>query len=174
MFETKRACRHRWGRLQRIGWAAGISLTACATFGANAQIADVPPRPKIIIAPTLEAQPSTLFELDIRIEGESALPQGTYLEIRGLPQFVTLSGGRALSRRSWSVPLDALANLKLQLPEHAFGKSDLDLRLVTKSYVVVAFATTRLIVAPAGAVMADTSTNTDTQASGSTPTVLKP
>ncbi len=174
MFETKRACPHGWRRLRHTGWAAGMALAACATFAANAQVANAPSRPKIIIAPILKAQPSTPFELDIRIEGESALPQGTYLEIRGLPQLVTLSAGKALSRRSWSVPLDALAKLKLQLPEQASGKSNVDLRLVTKSYVVVAFATTELIVAPAGEVTANPGTKTDTPSNGSTPTAIEP
>ena len=136
-----------------IGWATCLAITVSVVAnGAYAQLSEMPARPKIIVASTLTAAPSAPVDLDIRIEFQHLVANGAYLEIRGLPPFATLSGGRALGKKSWSLPLDALPNLKLQLPEQASGRSELDLRLITKSYVVIAFASTELIIEPVSVV----------------------
>jgi hypothetical protein len=76
------------------------------------------------------------------------VPEGTYLEIRGLPEFVTVSAGHVGNRRSWALPLHALDGLKFQITDRVPGKWELDLRLVTKKDVVVAFASAQLIIEP--------------------------
>ena len=138
-----------------IGWAIGLAMSACPANVAYAQLSEMPARPKIIVASTLTAAPSALFDLNIRIESQDLVPMGAYLEIRGLPQFATLSAGQALSRRSWALPLELLSNLTMQVPAQATGRWELDLRLVTRSSVGIAFASTALIIEPAPVVAGD-------------------
>ena len=105
-------------------------------------------RPKIIAASVLAAKPATQIDFDISIISGDLVPPESFLEIRGLPPFITLSAGKALSARSWALPLDTLSNLKMQVPADASGRLDLELLLVTNEQVI-AFANLELIIGPA-------------------------
>ena len=105
-------------------------------------------RPKIIAASILAAKPATQIDFDISIISGDLVSPESFLEIRGLPSFITLSAGKALSDRSWALPLDTLSNLKMQLPADASGRLELELLLVTNDQVI-AFASSELIIGPA-------------------------
>ncbi len=102
-------------------------------------------RPKIIAASALEAKPATQIDFDISIISADLAPPESVLEVRGLPPLATLSAGKALSDRSWALPLDALSNLKMQVPPDASGRLELELVIISNDQVV-AFASSELII----------------------------
>ena len=104
-------------------------------------------QPKIIAASALEAKPATQIDFHISIISADLAPPESVLEIRGLPPLVTLSAGKALRDRSWALPLDALSNLKMQVPADASGRLELELVIISNDQVV-AFASSELIIDP--------------------------
>jgi len=97
-------------------------------------------RVSITVAPLTLAAPSSKTQLPIQVGPQDALPKNSFIRVRGLPLFASLSDGYVLSPGIWSVPLIGLPGLTIQVPAGAQGKSDVVLDLVTVEGRVLAEA----------------------------------
>jgi hypothetical protein len=105
--------------------------------------------PRVTVAPNIVVEPATRAPLPITVGPADALPNRSFLRLRGLPPTVSLSDGHAIAPGAWAIPLNALPGLHLNVPTGASGKSDLSLSLVGEDGQSLAEATAALIVAPA-------------------------
>src|SRR5882757_8809476 len=58
---------------------------------------------QIVLAPTIAASPAAQSPLTIGIGPPGALPNNSFVRVRGLPPTVSLSDGYAIAPGSWSV-----------------------------------------------------------------------
>jgi hypothetical protein len=121
---------------------AGLSLS---TIGAGAQTS----KPIINIARVILAEPAVETPLPIQIGPADAIPQQTFLRIRGLPATATLSEGHSIAAGSWAIPLTGLARLKILTPVGASGRSEITISLVAIDGKTLSEAKATLLVAPA-------------------------
>src|SRR5262245_57358754 len=99
--------RARWPRA--LALALGITLAAGALQWSAAQRRD---GPRIIVAPTILAEPASQAALIIQVGPPEALPSNSFLRLRGFPASVSLTEGHAIAPGSWAIPLFGLATLK--------------------------------------------------------------
>jgi hypothetical protein len=131
--------------------ALGLTLLLLGPIGAAAQDSV---RPKLVIPPLLETEAASESSLEIRLAGP-AVPNGSIVEINGLPPSVSLSHGKSVGKGRWDVPVAALDQLKLIVPAEVSGRSELIVTLVTSTYVVLAEEMSSLVVAPPRAAAAE-------------------
>jgi Cu-Zn family superoxide dismutase len=132
-----------------IGIAAGaISLLGSWVRPASAQDAQ---RVYISVAPLMHATPDSKAQLPIQIGPQGAIPQDSFIRIRGLPPFAALSDGYVVTAGSWSVPLPAARRLAIVVPAKAQGRSEIAIDVVRADGSVLAQAKTVLVVASTAA-----------------------
>ena len=99
--------------------------------------------PPVLSSPALlEAIPGEPVTLPIALDGTDGVPARSIIAISGLPQGSTLSSGRSYGEDEWNLKTDDIGDVQLVLPRTASGVAKLIIQLV----------------APDGAVMADTAT----------------
>jgi hypothetical protein len=99
--------------------------------------------PPVLSSPALlEATTGEPVILPIALDGTDGVPARSIIAISGLPQGSTLSSGRRYGENEWNLKTDDIGDLQLVLPKTASGVAKLIIQLV----------------APDGAVMADTAT----------------
>lgn len=101
---------------------------------------------QIAVAPTVAAEPASMALLPIKVSPTDALPKNTFIRVRGLPPTVSLSEGYVTAPGAWSVPINALANLKMIVPVGVSGRSELSISLVAEDGAVLAQAQTILAI----------------------------
>jgi hypothetical protein len=105
--------------------------------------------PRITVAPAIVAQPASQVPLPIQVGPPDALPHNSFLRLRGLPPTISLTEGHALGPGSWAIPLVGLPALKANVPAGVSGRSEIIISLVGVDGVLLAEATTALVVGPA-------------------------
>jgi Bacterial SH3 domain len=99
--------------------------------------------PAVLSAPaTLEATAGDDVTFPIALDGTDGVPARSIIAISGLPQGSALSSGRPYGEMGWNLKPDEIGDLRLVLPKTASGEAKLLIQLV----------------APDGAVIADTAT----------------
>ena len=97
----------------------------------------------VLSAPaTLEATAGGEIAFPIALDGTDGVPARSIIAIRGLPQESKLSSGRPYGETEWNLKTDEIGDLHLVLPHTASGEAKLIIQLV----------------APDGAIIADTAT----------------
>lgn len=104
-------------------------------------------RPGIAVAPLTRAEPASWTRLQIEVGPHEALPKASFVRIRGLPPAASVPQGHAITAGAWAVPLVALPDLVIGLPEGLSGSSDVAITLVTADGGVLAESKTKLVVA---------------------------
>jgi hypothetical protein len=100
------------------------------------------PRPVLSAPTTLEATAGEDVAFPIALDGTDGVPARSIIAISGLPQGSTLSSGRAYGEAEWNLKTDEIGDLHLVLPHTASGETKLIIQLI----------------APNGAIIADTAT----------------
>jgi superoxide dismutase, Cu-Zn family len=132
-----------------IGIAAGtIGLLDSWVWPAAAQDAQ---RVFITVAPLMHAVPDSKAQLPIQVGPQGAIPQDSFIRVRGLPPFAALSDGYVVTAGSWSVPLPAARRLAIVVPAKAQGRSEIAIEVVRADGGVLAQAKTVLVIASAAA-----------------------
>ena len=103
----------------------------------------------ITIAPLTYAAPDSKTQLSIQVGPQDAVPQNSFIRVRGLPPFVGLSDGYVLTAGSWSVPLLAAQRLAILVPAGTQGRSEIAIDVVKVDGGVLAQAKTVLVIAAA-------------------------
>ena len=99
--------------------------------------------PAVLSAPaTLEATAGEDVIFPIALDGTDGVPARSIIAISGLPQGSALSSGRPYGETEWNLKSDEIGDLHLVLPSTASGEAKVTIQLV----------------APDGAVLADTAT----------------
>jgi hypothetical protein len=133
----------RWHAANRLrGFTAALLLCLAATVPARAD-----QRLKIETLSLFVAEPGSSAELEVRVGPTEALPKNAYVRIRGLPASATISDGFAVTPGVWSVPLAALATLRVALPRGVSGRSELTISLLDMDGKVLAETRSALVVA---------------------------
>jgi TPR repeat protein len=140
-------------RRRRVTWFAGTLMAlAHATAAAAAsdpegatrlaQVSEL----RIDVAPMLVAQEASQLALRIELGPAGAVPQLSFLRLRGLPPVVSLSEGHSVGPGSWAVPLNTLPRLKANVPAGVAGRSNLVVSLLSIDGRLLAETTTVLVV----------------------------
>jgi Cu-Zn family superoxide dismutase len=133
-----------------VGLAAGTTLAVHLALGTWMWPvwAQETQRVSITVAPLTLAAPSSKTQLSIKVGSRDALPKNSFIRVRGLPLFASLSDGYVLAAGTWSVPLSAAPGLTILVPVGAQGKSEVVIELVNIDGSVLAEAKTELVIAP--------------------------
>jgi hypothetical protein len=128
---------------------ASHDMSANSTHLETPKLAETPriEPARIIIAPTIVAEPSAQTPLEVRVEPFGGVPPNTSLQFWGLPPAISLSEGRATAG-AWVVPTLELSNLKMNVATDVLGSRDVTLTLVGVDGKVLATARTALVIAP--------------------------
>jgi hypothetical protein len=126
-------------------WASGELAVAQPHPGSLLQLAQRSD-PRLFVAPSIVAPAASQVPLDIEVISAEAAPKQSFVRVRGLPPFVSLSEGYPLGPGSWAVPLQALPKLKANVPAGATARADLVVTLVSIEGTVLAQTTTTFIV----------------------------
>jgi hypothetical protein len=102
--------------------------------------------PQIVVATMIRAETESQTLLPIQINPPGAVPSNSFIRLRGLPPTISLTEGYAIAPGSWAIPLFGLPTLKLNVPTHVSGRSELVISLVTVEGTLVAEARTVLVV----------------------------
>jgi hypothetical protein len=108
------------------------------------------PEPDIALtAPVkLVAKAGDEVAFDVTLDTDEALPSRSLIAIRALPDGTTFSQGRPYGESEWSLRPDEIGDLRLRVPSHAKGDSDIHTDLVAADGTILASAVTRLDIAP--------------------------
>jgi hypothetical protein len=132
-------------RLRSAALALAIACAAaCLVQPAAAQRGE----PRVVVAPTILAEPASQTSLAIQVGPTAALPSDSFVRLRGLPASVSLTEGHLIAPGSWAVPLFALASLKAIVPAGVSGRSDILIQLVGVDGTTLAESRTALVVGP--------------------------
>ena len=115
---------------------------------------------RIIVAPTLLAEPSKRTRLPIEIASAGNLPSKSFVRLRGLPAAASLSEGYAIAAGVWAVPLSALPVLEIYVPVGVTGRSELTISLVSVDGPLLAEVQVLLSITEAAAPQSETLTAT--------------
>ncbi len=100
-----------------------------------------------IVAPlSLKVEAPGEITVDIRLVAPRGVVPNYSIVIRGLPPSVKLSAGEPIGSDTWKVPVLELSDLKMTLLADAVGTSEVEFTLVTTRNVVLAQASSELIV----------------------------
>jgi hypothetical protein len=119
--------------------AAGMAEPAQAQRG----------EPRVVVAPTIVAEPASQTSLAIQVGPAAALPRNSFVRLRGLPASVSLTEGHLIAPGAWAVPLFALTTLKAIVPAGVSGRSDITVQLVGVDGNTLAESQTALVIGPA-------------------------
>ena len=133
----------------RLALAGSIAAALIDALGPTQAWAQASARPGITVAATISAEPASETALAIRIGPPDAVPNNSFLRVRGLPPTAALSDGHSIAPGAWAVSLAALPDLKIMLPPGAAGRSEIVITLVAVDGSVL--AETKATLAIAGA-----------------------
>jgi len=104
--------------------------------------------PRIAMAAAIVAQPASQISFTIDVGPREAVPITGFIQVRGLPELVSISDGHATGPGSWAIPLYALPVLKMNIPASIAARSEFEIALLSIDGRVLAEARALLIVAP--------------------------
>src|SRR5262245_32146747 len=138
--------RSRWRRLAAVlpGLVLGIAVALGGAQWSSAQRRDAP---RIDVAPTILAEPASQAALVIRVGPPDALPNNSFVRLRGFPASVSLSEGHAIAPGSWAIPLLGLSSLKAIVPAGVSGRNEISITLVGVDGTTLAESRTALVIA---------------------------
>ena len=137
--------RSRWPRLAAV---PGLALAAVlAISGAQWSSAQRREAPRIVVAPTIVAEPASQAPLIIQVSPVDALPSNSFLRLRGFPASVSLTEGHAIAPGSWAVPLFSLSSLRAIVPAGVSGRNEISISLVGVDGTTLAESKTALVIA---------------------------
>jgi hypothetical protein len=128
--------------------AAALVLAIVLAAGLGDWAAAQGDGPRIVVAPTILAEPATQAALSIQVGPPAALPSNSFVRLRGLPASVSLTEGHAIAPGSWAVPLFGLPSLKAIVPAGVTGRAEIIIHLVSVDGSTLAESRTALIVGP--------------------------
>lgn len=108
----------------------------------------------VTVASRIIAEPVSQVRLLIQVSPADALPEHSFIRIRGLPPTVSLSEGHSIAPGSWAVPLFGLPTLKANVPAGVSGQSEIVITLVKVDGTVLAEARSALVVGAAAPMIA--------------------
>jgi TPR repeat protein len=135
------------GRNLMLATVAAAAASLVMAGGGLAQRSE----PRITVASTVTAEAASQVALQIQVGPRDALPQNSFVRLRGLPHSVSLSEGHAIAPGSWAVPLLSLPALRAIIPAGASGRSELTVSLVSLDGTVLTEARTALVIGPSAA-----------------------
>jgi Bacterial SH3 domain len=122
--------------------------------------------PPVLSAPTaLEAAAGADVTFPIALDGTDGVPARSIIAIKGLPHGSALSSGRPYDETEWNLKTDEIGDLHLVLPSTAGGEAKLIIQLVAPNGAIIADTSTVL------AITANSTTNIGTY--GSKPELAK-
>jgi hypothetical protein len=129
--------------------AAAFLLSAALAVSFVQRTAAQGDGPRIVVAPTILAEPASQAALSIQVGPPATLPSNSFVRLRGLPASVSLTEGHAIAPGSWAVPLFGLPSLKAIVPAGVTGRAEIIIHLVSVDGTTLAETRTALIVGPA-------------------------
>ena len=145
--------------------AAALSVSCGTSYAQSARS-----KPNINVASVILAEPAIETAFPIQIGPADAIPQQTFLRVRGLPPSATLTEGHAIAAGAWAVPLTSLPRLKISTPMGATSRSEITISLVAIDGSVLNEAKATLLIAPAASLApsakSDAAPNANTAALG--------
>jgi len=105
--------------------------------------------PSLEVIQVLLVEPGTDVPLSVQVKSGGALPQQSFIRIRGLPPATSLSVGQLVRPGEWTVPLSALRTVRITVPVGQSGRSELTISLVTADNTIIAETRTTLVVGTA-------------------------
>lgn len=139
-------------RSRRLGTVAAVlgivmALGAFGIGGAQWSAAQRRDLPRIVVAPTIVAEPASQAPFVIQVGPPDALPSNSFLRLRGFPASVSLSEGHAIAPGSWAIPLFGLPSLKAIVPAGVSGRNEISISLVGVDGNTLAESKTALVIA---------------------------
>jgi hypothetical protein len=136
--------------LRRLWRAACTSLavTFLGVASPSGPAAQETQAPVISIAPAIVAGANTEAVLPIEIAPHAAIPEGSFVSLRGLPPTVGLRRGHAVGPGWWAVPLAALPSLEVDIPAGLSGESGIVVSLIARDGRLLAQARSALVIQP--------------------------
>lgn len=130
--------------------AAGVAGSAAlSSVRDSAYAQSARSKPNINVASVILAEPAIETAFPIQIGPADAIPQQTFLRVRGLPPSATLTEGHAIAAGAWAVPLTSLPRLKISTPMGATSRNEITISLVAIDGSVLNEAKATLLIAPA-------------------------
>ena len=149
-----------------------LALTIGAGLGWSK--AEAQSKPIINIATVILAEPAVETPLPIQIGPVDAIPQQTFLRIRGLPGTASLSEGHSIAAGAWAIPLSGLPRLKILTPMGVSGRSEISISLVAIDGRILSEVKATLLVAPAAMIAPGAREETTAQAGANTASLGPP
>lgn len=104
--------------------------------------------PRIVVPPTIIAEPASQTVLPIVVGPPGRVPANTFVRLRGLPTSVSLTEGHAIAPGSWAVPIIGLSSLKAIVPAGVAGRSEIIIQLIGVDGTMFAESRAALVVGP--------------------------
>ena len=127
--------------------AIALALGAFGIGGAQWSAAQRRDLPRIVVAPTIVAEPASQAPFVIQVGPPHALPSNSFLRLRGFPASVSLTEGHAIAPGSWAIPLFGLPSLKAIVPAGVSGRNEISITLVGVDGTTLAESRTALVIA---------------------------
>lgn len=129
-----------------VARVVALALAVMIAFapGAAAQRGE----PRVVVAPTIVAEPASQTALSIQVGPAAVLPSNSFVRLRGLPASVSLTEGHLIAPGSWAIPLFALSSLRAIVPAGVSGRSDILIQLISVDGRTLAETNTALVVGP--------------------------
>jgi hypothetical protein len=122
---------------------------ALAIGGAQWSSAQRRDPPRIVVAPTIVAEPASQAPLIIQVSPIDSLPSNSFLRLRGFPASVSLTEGHAIAPGSWAIPLFSLSSLRAIVPAGVSGRNEISISLVGVDGTTLAEGRTALVIVAA-------------------------
>jgi hypothetical protein len=138
--------RPRWPKAAAVALGIALALAAFAIGGAQWSAAQRRDLPRIVVAPTIVAEPASQAPFVIHVGPPDALPTNSFLRLRGFPTSVSLTEGHAIAPGSWAIPLFGLPTLKAIVPAGVTGRNEISITLVGVDGTTLAESRTALVI----------------------------
>jgi hypothetical protein len=139
--------RSRWPKAVAVAFGIALALGAFGIGGAQWSAAQRRDLPRIVVAPTIVAEPASQAPFVIQVGPPDALPSNSFVRLRGFPASVSLSEGHAIAPGSWAIPLFGLPSLKAIVPAGVSGRNEISITLVGVDGTTLAESRTALVIA---------------------------
>jgi hypothetical protein len=137
----------RWPKAVAAALGIVLALGAFGIGGAQWSAAQRRDLPRIVVAPTIVAEPASQAPFIIQVGPPDALPTNSFVRVRGFPASVSLSEGHAIAPGSWAIPLFGLPSLKAIVPAGVSGRNEISITLVGVDGSTLAEGSTALVIA---------------------------
>ena len=134
--------------LAGLGALAGV----CVVFASDprsasrvAQRQDV----RLTATATIQAEPSSEVAVPIQVEPVKAVPQKSFIRLRGLPPSVSLNHGYSTGAGSWQISVVESSTLRASIPPWVSGRYEIAIALVGGDGEQLAETTIQLVISPA-------------------------